>query len=366
MYLVRKYDVSIEIENCIEFAINLEYNMLMHLRDSYNGICYGGQLILHVISVNRYGKIVVNHPTMPTTGIISVTFTALVVDFKSGDIMACIYVNTLKDHGRIVMHAKHAAAMVVSSHGDENELALLRAKSMTMITVNASLANPGAQNIAINASLYHPEPISYYYPIMSETIAELRNSREYTAQLYAPLSIVLREFTHAIKDPSQIEYSKLSAIEGMTVKQAFDDARTYFAKVSSEYTGKQEILKTTIVPTMFRPFREKPTLPDGIQHHDIDTLHDIPRDTTAFVVCGEYNPLDCKIGTTNIPLGQIPETWKRGALAQPAGCAFAKIIEHYLNIIASALILMHELSDATILTASSPLIQLWNVRGTSK
>ena len=365
MYLIRKYDVSIEVEDCIEFAINLEYNLLMHLRDSYDGICYGGQLILHVLRVNRYGQLVVNHPTMPTTGIISATFTALVVDFKPGDIIAGIYADILKDHGRIVMHAKHAAAMVVSSHDDENELALLRAKSVSLIVINASLANPGASNIAVNASLYNPTPITYYYPIMSETIAELRNSREFVAQLYAPISVVLRQFSHAINNPPQIEYANLSAIEGMTIKQAFDDARAYFAQAS----GKQEALKTTIIPTMFRPFREKPTIPDGdasIQHHDIDTLYDIPRDTTAFVIHGEYNPLDCKIGTTSIPIGQVPETWKAAAPNQPAGCAFAKILEHYLNVLISAIILMSELSDATKLAASSPLIQLWNVRAKAR
>lgn len=366
MYLIRKYDVTVEVENCTEFAINLEYNLLMHLRDSYDSICYGGQLILHVLRVNRYGQLVINNPIVPTLGIISVTFTALVADYKQDDIVASIYVDVLKDHGRIVMHAKHIAAMVISSHDDENELALLRAKSVTLIAIKASLANPGSSNIAVNASLYNPTPITYYYPITSETIADFRNSRELTMQLYAPISVILRKFSHAITDTPQIDYSELSAIEGITIKQAFEDARNYFAKVSGEYTGKQELLKTTIIPTMFRPFREIPKLPANVMHHDLDSLYDIPRDTTAFVICGEYSPLDCKIGTINVPLSQIPDNWKAGALTQSTGCAFAKIIEHYLNVITSAITLMHELSDTAKLTASSPLIQLWNVRAKTR
>lgn len=359
MYLITRYTVDIEIANCVEFYTNFDQNVISQLRQLYDGICYGGRLILRVIDVERVGECVINQPTSPTLGILSVAFIALVVDYKPGDLLACVGVRASRD-GLTMVRAKHAD-IILDRTGTSREIDLLQPESVVIIRMQNTDANPGYKSIAARGSIFAPDRATYYYPIEPGTIADADESPEMTRAIYAPLSAMLRAFDGALASAQEGDFANIA--HGVNVREALRDAVEAW-----ESAEANEKLKTVIAPSMFN------TLPVGVAPQAASAgfvradLVDcrIPRGTTCLVMRGDVPPLSGKIDIATIALDQIPADWKRGAIAQPAGTVLAARMEHQINVITAGMVLLRELTNPARLSATAVLMRLWDVQRKGK
>ena len=340
MFLRINYQVGLDINNCVAFYTNFEDNLLARLHHDFDGICYGGNLILRVLSVVKHGECMFVNSTAATVGTLSVIFCALVVSYGPGDLIAGCIVGPMRDSGRITMQSEHANAIIIQTKEDQ-DVSVLNTGSIVAIYVTGFYAGPGCNRISVTANLYEPSTATHYYPIMSGSNAQLATCDAMTANKYAPIRAVLSD----------------QSMEGATILQAARDAAEYLRATFKEVGATHASLPGN-VRKMFYPFREEkaPTAP---QIEIIDLLSArIPPDATCLVACCECNPLDGKIGVATCPVADLPSDWIKGELTQPAGVVFARRLERFIDFALAGATMAREFADPAKLSASRNLIVL--------
>ena len=359
MYLKIDYQVGLDINNCVAFYTNFDENLITRLRDTYDGICYNGNLIIHVISVVKVGECMFVSPVLSTTGTLSVVFRALVVNYSPGDIIAGCVVRPIKGHGRITMQSVHSNAMIVQTKEDQDTSVL---GTDAVVTINATgvYAGPGSDRISVCATLYNPSAVTYYYPIMAGTHAQAPNSESMTREKYIS-QLAIDNILAPMSAPPSNSGTIMEDIPGITIIQAARDAAEHLGIVSQR--ARAEFAKLPeIVRKLFYPFREERE-PDVVKSGAVKTINlldvlAIPDNATCLVMCGEYCPLDGKIGVTANPISSFPEDWVLGELAQPLGVVVARRLEKFIDYATAGSVMLREFMIPAKLEASRNLIVL--------
>jgi hypothetical protein len=335
MFLKVNYQVGLDINNCVAFYTNFDENLIARLHRDYDGICYGGNLILRVLSVVRTGECMFLNSTSATTGTLSVIFAALVVSYAPGDLIAGCVVGPIRDPTRVTMQSTHANAMIVQTGGDQ-DTAVLNTGAIVTVYVTGSYAGPGFDRISVTANLYEPSPITHYYPVMPGTSADA--GEEMSVEKYIAIA--------------QQDERGLTVVQA--ARLAADYLRATFAEIGADHTSLPDNVRQ-----MFYPFRAEKAQGDA-RIATIDMLLDarVPSDATCLVACCEYNPLDGKIGVATCPLAELPGDWIKGELSQPVGVVLARRLERFIDFAYAAARMAREFADPAKLVASRNLIVL--------
>lgn len=349
MYLIIDYQIGLDIDNCVTFFINPEANLLARLRRDYDGICFNGNLILHVLKVIRTGECVLNNPTNPTIGSLDVIFRAVAINYSPNDIVAGCVVRPIRENERITMTSEYANVMIVQTK-ENQDIAILTADTIVTIRVTETLAYPGFSRISLWASLYEPLPITYYYPIIPGTQNSIISNESVTRAKYVSQQDINLMATNPDAD-----------IQGLSILEAARQAAEYLATVLQD-VGSQQAMLPSIIRQLFYPFQKQTAPPPKVGDsplviQDLLELH-VPPDATCFVACAELNPLETKIGISSAPLSELPQTWVQGELAQSAGVIVTRRLEKFIDYAIAGATMARAFIDPAKLTASKNLIVL--------
>ncbi|MCK9604229.1 MAG: hypothetical protein M0R66_07725 [Candidatus Omnitrophica bacterium] len=346
MYLITDYHVGLDVNNCVAFYTNFDDNLLARLRRDYEGMCFEGHLILRVLRVMRVGECAFVQSTHPNIGSLSVAFRALIVNYSPRDIIAGCVVRPIREHGRVVMQSQHANTMIIQSREDQ-DVAVLGAGAVVVVRAIGTFAGPGYDRISVNATLFEPATVTYYYPI-ARNLASAPRTNALAREKYAPIA----SFSGGDDDAPP---------EPVNVIRAAMLASDYLARALAAAKEKHDGLPT-VIRALFYPFRAPERKPTPAPDAPIALLNildgRVPANATCVIMPREYNPLDPLVATTTAPISALPSDWVQGELAQPEDVVLARRLEQFIDFAIAGATMAREFADHAKLEATRALIVL--------
>jgi hypothetical protein len=362
MYLIARFFVDIDVVNPIEFYMNFDQNLISKLRQLYDGICYGGRLILRVVGIADVGECVINQPTSATLGVLSVAFDAVVVDYKPGDLITCVGVRASRD-GITMVRAKHSDIMLDQPRGSR-ELELLQPESAVVVRLQNTDANPGYRTIAARGAIFSPDRATYYYPIATAGDSVSDGAEDMlTRAIYIPLSAIMRAFDGELAKVGGGDADFPDDMPRVNVREALRDAMDVWAHLEVN-----EKLKSVIVPSMFNALTAGASVaPVHAECTRVNLVDCAAKPgATCLVIPGDVPPLDGKVDIAMLSTDKLPADWKCAAIAQPADVVIARCMEHQIDLISAAVALAREFSNPACMSATMGLMKLFDAQRKSK
>lgn len=337
MFIIAQYNVSLSIEACVAFYSNFEVNLRDRVRELYEGLCVNGCLIVHIHRIVRVGECQLNNTGNPSRGSLSVTFDARVVQYSRGDIIGgCIASETSSD--RIPALTPSYAELIFA-----RDIEAARDEALSVVSPGATMianarivcANPGAQRISVQASLYEPTRVVKYWPIIAR--AKLDDG-EWSPRYWIPAEF--RE--EGIDSDSCDIFEYLRAIrEAWSREVASAKGKTPFAQHVGRLFRAQ---KCEDVSSSLRPI----CVLDS-------SLGETIRNAFAIAIVPCDDPLECQVRIIE-SAEQIGANWECVRPAQLSEIVIIQCCEYFADIHLAAIETLRALIDENCARASKALI----------
>lgn len=307
MYIIADFSISLDIDDCVGFCQDKSANVLAEIRKRYDGMCYSGVKILRAVSIVRMGECVFTSQLSATTGSLCATFRAIVVAIYPGDLLpACARVTkvgaTDAHAGPIIFRGEH----VVVANNQATMRAIVQEGAIVPMVASAVSANVPCECLSVVGSFYEPSRVTLFYPFTGTShLSEVLSERKY---------IKIQDIRAGNMDdaaPSSIIDATLAALDDLN-------------SINSKYSN--DIKK--IVASLFY-IEGKPS--DSLLIIPISARMEIPSNVTCLVANYGANPFDGKIAFSSARIEELPETWKQGAIAQPASLVIRRYLEQVMS-----------------------------------
>lgn len=334
MHLIIAISVGLDIDDCIEFFSNANANILRELRKRYDGRCYCGVKVLRVLSIERTGECVFSNPLTPTVGSLCVTFNALVIAIRPGDLISMC---EFRSASPAIFSSEHAAVTIERGQRGvdawESPISVLGRGSLICTVAKVISAGMFCSQAAVIGEVYYPARATWFFPFTAGTAEDAMNREALTCKKYARLSDVKSMSADSHIEACTVLEAAISAIG------TFHAAREEMLSKNKEMGGKV----INIVRSLFYPFKMESI---GNREHAFETMNiagfKIPRGATSLVIQRDVNPLDCQI---SFAVGNETPDMQKGCVSQSADQIIARFLEQTINYAIAGMDMMRAFQD---------------------
>jgi len=177
----QSFPVTIQIANPINFAIDADARALEHVTSEYTNKCYGGCFIIKVVEVTKRSLITIDNTNNKAEGTMEVIFTADVVTFMAGEVLAVVTIKTAQFITGIYDSLNSGRAAVAISAPTNAPYVVVNTK--LPVRVLHTLHQPDSNLASIYAKLLTCDSEAAVYRLRGGLSLDLIAKNEFTGRL---------------------------------------------------------------------------------------------------------------------------------------------------------------------------------------
>lgn len=166
----KMYETTLNIDHPCKFIAS-EANAKRQVKDTFEGKCYYGSLILEVVSIDKTSMCRLITSNHNATGIVNVCFTARVINYRKGDIIVDAKIEIAS--GQVVATSKYAVITIIKSL---NNKILTNGQTIPVRVEDRVLYNVNSNSINVEASILTPQIEAPIYHVVGTLDSKIYNT----------------------------------------------------------------------------------------------------------------------------------------------------------------------------------------------